>query len=234
MQDSPLFVLFFILVVLLVQGIENISVQSSVSLQHLPYDKELEKNVKASIADRLSFATQKLAEIVKAAKDAPTLKDDQIKAGLPDVGMPLLCSPAPAIVQFRVQQFIACEALCTGDTSSTFTLERSFRPVPTLHSQMRQRQTLLQNHKQQDCDNVVVFTVDCTFAGNPLSSIDKGMFSRSAKFADRITQQIKTHAFPTSSIGSFPQTPGKNCPAHIACPGCGCLLCCVAWQACKA
>ena len=69
------------------QGIQNISVQSSVSLQHLPYDKELEKNVDASIAARLSFATQKLAEIVKAAKDAPTLKDDQIKAGLPDVGM---------------------------------------------------------------------------------------------------------------------------------------------------
>ena len=69
------------------QGIENISVQSSVSLQHLPYDKELEKNVEASIAGRLSFATQKLAEIVKAAKDAPALKDDQIKAGLPDVGV---------------------------------------------------------------------------------------------------------------------------------------------------
>lgn len=44
----------------------------------------------ASIAARLSFATQKLAEIVKAAKDAPTLKDDQIKAGLPDVGMLLV------------------------------------------------------------------------------------------------------------------------------------------------
>lgn len=60
--------------------------QSSVSLQHLPYDKDLEKNVESSIAGRLSFATQKLHEIVKAAKDAPTLKDDQIKAGLPDVG----------------------------------------------------------------------------------------------------------------------------------------------------
>ena len=71
------------------QGIKNISVQSSVSLQHLPYDKELEKNVEASIAGRLSFATQKLHEIVKAAKDAPTLKDDQIKAGLPDVGKSL-------------------------------------------------------------------------------------------------------------------------------------------------
>jgi hypothetical protein len=74
------------------QGIKNISVQSSVSLQHLPYDKELEKNVEASIAGRLSFATQKLHEIVKAAKDAPTLKDDQIKAGLPDVGKsPFTC-----------------------------------------------------------------------------------------------------------------------------------------------
>ena len=60
--------------------------QSSVSLQHLPYDKELETKVEASIAGRLSFATQKLAEIVKASKDAPTLKDDQIKSGLPDVG----------------------------------------------------------------------------------------------------------------------------------------------------
>ena len=76
------------------QGIKNISVQSSVSLQHLPYDKELEKNVEVSIAGRLSFATQKLHEIVKAAKDAPTLKDDQIKAGLPDVGksLKLLCA----------------------------------------------------------------------------------------------------------------------------------------------
>ena len=44
--------------------------------------------MEASIAGRMSFATQKLYEIVKAAKDAPTLKDDQIKAGLPDVGKP--------------------------------------------------------------------------------------------------------------------------------------------------
>ena len=43
-----------------------------------------------------------------------------------------------------------------------------------------------------------------------MSDIEKSKFSRSAKFADRITQQIKTHAFPTSSIGSFPQTPGKK------------------------
>ena len=43
--------------------------------------------------------------------------------------------------------------------------------------------------------------------GNPSSNIDSSKFSRSAPFADRITKQIKTHAFPTSSIGSFPQTP---------------------------
>ena len=84
------------------QGIPSISVQSSVSLQHLPYDKELEKNVEASIAGRLSFATQKLAEIIKAAKDALTLKDDQIKAGLPDVGRfrHNLCFIAAAAVKF--------------------------------------------------------------------------------------------------------------------------------------
>lgn len=44
-------------------------------------------------------------------------------------------------------------------------------------------------------------------ADNPVSNIEQKLFSRSEKFADRITQQIKTHAFPTSSIGSFPQTP---------------------------
>lgn len=69
-----------------VSQVKNISVQSSVSLQHLPYDKHLEKNIEASIAGRLAFATQKLEEIVKAAQDAPALKPDQIKAGLPQVG----------------------------------------------------------------------------------------------------------------------------------------------------
>lgn len=93
--------------VLVVQGIENISVQSSVSLQHLPYDKELEKHVEASIANRLSFATQKLAEIIKAAKDAPTLKDDQIKAGLPDVGTPFSFP--------YVWRSISCRVTCTGN-----------------------------------------------------------------------------------------------------------------------
>lgn len=44
-------------------------------------------------------------------------------------------------------------------------------------------------------------------AGNPVSDIEQKLFSRPQKFADRIPQQLKTHAFPTSSIGSFPQTP---------------------------
>lgn len=65
---------------------KDISVQSSVSLQHLPYDKQLEKNVEASIAGRLAFATQKLQEIVKAAQDAPSLTQDQFRASLPNVG----------------------------------------------------------------------------------------------------------------------------------------------------
>ena len=60
--------------------------QSSVSLQHLPYDKHLEKNVDASIAGRLAFATQKLEEIVKAAQDAPALKQNQLRSSLPNVG----------------------------------------------------------------------------------------------------------------------------------------------------
>ena len=44
------------------QGISNVSVQSSVSLQHLPYDVKLEKKLPSEIESRLSFATQKLKE----------------------------------------------------------------------------------------------------------------------------------------------------------------------------
>lgn len=65
------------------QGISNVSVQSSVSLQHLPYDVKLEKKLPSEIESRLSFATQKLKEIVDAAAQAPKLKDEDIKAALP-------------------------------------------------------------------------------------------------------------------------------------------------------
>ena len=59
------------------------SVQSSVSLQHLPYDVKLESKLPSEIESRLSFATQKLKEIVDAAAHAPKLKDEDIKAALP-------------------------------------------------------------------------------------------------------------------------------------------------------
>ena len=73
------------------QGIKNVSVQSSVSLQHLPYDVALETGLPKEIETRLSFATQKLQEIVKA-------KSSKSKAGsltnaLPEVGQPLLAHP---------------------------------------------------------------------------------------------------------------------------------------------
>lgn len=54
----------------------NLSVQSSVSLQHLPYDTALEsKNLESSLLERLSFAKQKLGEIVAAAKAAESGAD---------------------------------------------------------------------------------------------------------------------------------------------------------------
>ena len=50
---------------------KDISVQSSVSLQHLPYDTAAEAgNFDAALLKRLSFAKQKLGEIVGAAQDA--------------------------------------------------------------------------------------------------------------------------------------------------------------------
>jgi hypothetical protein len=54
------------------QGITNISVQSSTSLQHLPYNKDLETELPADLVARLSFAKQKVAEIVEAASKAPS------------------------------------------------------------------------------------------------------------------------------------------------------------------
>lgn len=61
-----------------VQGITNISVQSSVSLQHLPVDKRIEKGLAPQLLERLSFATQKLDEIVAAARAVAGLTPDQL------------------------------------------------------------------------------------------------------------------------------------------------------------
>ena len=67
------------------QGVKNISVQSSVSLQHLPYDVSLESNIPKDIGNRLSFATQKLDEIVKAKTSKG--KSGSLTKALPEVGM---------------------------------------------------------------------------------------------------------------------------------------------------
>ena len=53
------------------QGVTSLSVQSSVSLQHLPVDAASEAgNLPPALLGRLSFATQKLGEIVRAAARA--------------------------------------------------------------------------------------------------------------------------------------------------------------------
>ncbi len=67
---------------------KNISVQSSVSLQHLPYDKDLEKELPAEIVGRLAFAKQKLGEIVAAAKADHGGKPVALTSALPTVGAP--------------------------------------------------------------------------------------------------------------------------------------------------
>ena len=66
------------------QGIKDISVQSSASLQHLPYNKELETELPKELVSRLSFAKQKLGEIVNAAKSAKS-SGGSLTAALPTV-----------------------------------------------------------------------------------------------------------------------------------------------------
>lgn len=68
----------------ILQGVKNISVQSSVSLQHLPYDVALETGLPKEIEGKLSFATQKLNEIVKAK--SPSSKSGSLTKALPQVG----------------------------------------------------------------------------------------------------------------------------------------------------
>jgi 5-methyltetrahydropteroyltriglutamate--homocysteine methyltransferase len=75
----------------LAQGIKDICVQSSASLQHLPYNKELETELPAELVSRLSFAKQKLGEIVAAAKGAKP-SGGSLKAALPTVSA---CPDAP-------------------------------------------------------------------------------------------------------------------------------------------
>ncbi len=68
------------------QGITNISVQSSTSLQHLPYNKDLETELPADLVARLAFAKQKVAEIVEAASKASSASAPaSLTAALPTV-----------------------------------------------------------------------------------------------------------------------------------------------------
>ena len=66
----------------MLQGVANLSVQSSVSLQHLPYDADAEAgNLPPPLLARLSFAKQKLGEIVRAARAAADQVDLETKPG---------------------------------------------------------------------------------------------------------------------------------------------------------
>jgi hypothetical protein len=58
------------------QGITRISVQSSVSLQHLPVDKTIEKGLPKELLARLSFATQKLDEVISNLASIPLVVYD--------------------------------------------------------------------------------------------------------------------------------------------------------------
>lgn len=102
-------------------SITNVCVQSSVSLQHLPYTQENEKELPEGLKGRLSFAIEKLSEIVKVANGGV-------------VGSEM--------------------ALVKGKTLA----------------------------------------------------LDPKLFNRPLSYSERRKQQISTPAFPTSTIGSFPQT----------------------------
>jgi len=78
------------------QGVTHLSVQSSVSLQHLPVDTALEAgNLPPALLGRLSFATQKLGEIVRAAARAA----DGSKT---DTGTESLFTPGAQAYSFQI------------------------------------------------------------------------------------------------------------------------------------
>ncbi len=104
-------------------GVTNISVQPSVSLQHLPFDASVETNLPAGVRERLAFALQKLATI---------------------------------------------SAVAAASAS---------------------------------CDNAGAKPLS-----DPTHNLDAGLFKRPEAFEARRGKQPQFPAFPTTSIGSFPQT----------------------------
>ena len=53
-------------------------------------------------------------------------------------------------------------------------------------------------------------TLEGLHVGNPVKNVAADQFDRPSSFEERRRQQIATHAFPTTSIGSFPQTAGLH------------------------
>jgi hypothetical protein len=47
-------------------------------------------------------------------------------------------------------------------------------------------------------------------ADDPKKQVDEKLFNRSEGFKSRRPKQIQTGDFPTTTIGSFPQTPGES------------------------
>lgn len=86
------------------QGIENIAIQSSVSLQHVPYNKDLEKSLPQEVLPRLSFAKQKVEEIVALAKAAKADKSKKLQ--LPAVG-----EPSSRVYDFCAQFIRPCSSM---------------------------------------------------------------------------------------------------------------------------
>ena len=79
------------------------------SLQHVPYDKDLEKSLPKEVMPRLSFAKQKVEEMVALAKSAKADKSKKLQ--LPTVGMYLPPGLELQIPCFEAVQQIAAACL---------------------------------------------------------------------------------------------------------------------------
>ena len=188
---------------LLLQGIENLAITSSVSLQHVPYDKDLEKSLPKEVVPRLSFAKQKVEEIVAVAKAAKADKSKKLQ--LPAVGE----LPPAAFLQCRLAQhhqqldtprrsahsarMLLCHTECKAHTPH---LQHQL-PWPCHCCQFQAAACML---------NLSCFECDPT--GDPTTNVDKAKFTRAEPFEQRRSKQYNNEPFATTTIGSFPQTPG--------------------------
>ena len=195
------------------QGVKHISVQSSVSLQHLPYDKDLEHALPAEIVDRLAFAKQKLGEIVAAAKAAHGVKPVPLTSALPTVGALLphcggshaVAGPPDARSGMHAHTARVCYHL---SRVASVLMGCSLWSYAALLSQLLM------------CMHCSILTKIWRLERGGVAQVTRRMrwrrtlFNRGEVFAKRRGSQIQTVDFPTTSIGSFPQTAG----AHAALP----------------